>query len=55
MDHCRKQGSPEGQLKALAAAVASELLGDAAKASAVLPEVEAFMTHPPDCDCEACL
>ena len=55
MSHCREQGSPEGQLKALAAAVASQLLGDAAKAAAVLPEVEAFMTHPLGCDCEACL
>ena len=55
LDHCRKQGSPDGQLKALAASVASELHGDVAKAPVVLSEVEAFMTHPPDCDCEACL
>ena len=55
MDHCRMQGSPENQLKALAASVAAEMHGDTAKAADVLPEVEAFMTHGIGCDCEACL
>jgi hypothetical protein len=55
MDHCRKQGSPEGQLKALAASVAAEMYDDTAKAAGVLPEVEAFMTHGIGCDCGVCL
>ena len=55
MDHCRKQGSPENQLKALAASVAAEMYDDTAKAAEVLSEVEAFMTHGIGCDCEACL
>jgi hypothetical protein len=55
MDHCRKQGSPEGQLKALAASVAVEMYDDTAKAAGVLPEVEAFMTHGIGCDCGVCL
>jgi hypothetical protein len=55
MRHCRREGSPANQLKALAAAVAAELCGDVAKATEVLPEVEAFMTHGIDCDCEICL
>jgi hypothetical protein len=55
MNHCRGQGCPTNQLEALAAAVASHLCGDPMKASEILPEVEAFMTHGVGCDCEACL
>jgi hypothetical protein len=52
MDHCRKQGCPEGQLKALAASAAADLWGDATKGAEILPEVEAFMTHGIESDCE---
>jgi hypothetical protein len=55
MNHCRKQGSPESQLKALAASVAAAVCGDATKGTEILPEVEAFMTHGVGCDCEVCL
>jgi len=55
MNHCRKQGSPNGQLKALAVSVASELHGGVEEAPTVLAEVEAFMTHGVGCECEVCL
>jgi len=55
MNHCRKQGSPESQLKALAASVAAAVCRDATKGTEILPEVEAFMTHSVGCDCEVCL
>jgi hypothetical protein len=54
MDHCRTQGCPEGQIKALAASVAVVLCGEATKGAEILPEVEAFMTHDIECDCEVC-
>jgi hypothetical protein len=54
MAHCRRQGSPAGQLKALAASVAADLCGDVMRCAEILPEVEAFMTHDVGCDCEAC-
>jgi hypothetical protein len=54
MDHCRRQGCPASQLKALAASVAAELYGRATKGAEILPEVEAFMTHGIGCDCEVC-
>ena len=55
MRHCREQGCPASQLKALAASVAAELYGDATRGAEILSEVEAFMTHGIGCDCEACL
>ena len=55
MDHCRKQDCTEGQLKALAAAAAADLWGDATKGVEILPEVEAFMTHGVGCDSGVCL
>jgi RepB DNA-primase from phage plasmid len=55
MNHCRKQGSPESQLKALAASVAAEFYGDVTKSAEILPEVEAFMAHGVGCECEVCL
>jgi AAA domain len=55
MAHCRRQGCPAGQLKALAASAASALYGDVTKGAQILPTVEAFMTHGIDCECEVCL
>jgi hypothetical protein len=55
MAHCRRQGCPENQLKALAASVAADLCGDPARGTEILPEVEVFMTHGVGCDCEVCL
>jgi len=55
MAHCRGQGCPENQLKALAASVAADLCGDATRGAEILPEIEAFMTHGVGCDCEVCL
>jgi hypothetical protein len=55
IDHCRSQGCPTNQLEALAAAVAAYLHDDPMKASEVLPEVEAFITHGVGCNGEACL
>ncbi len=55
MGHCRQQGNPVSQLKALAASVAADLYGDATKGAEILSEVEAFMTHGISCDCEACV
>jgi hypothetical protein len=54
IEHARKQGFPETQLKALAAAVARETLGDGTKGAEVMPVVEAFLTHGVGCDCEEC-
>jgi len=44
MAHCRQQGCPANQLKALAASVAAHLYGDATSGAEILPDVEAFMT-----------
>jgi hypothetical protein len=55
MNHCRREGSPAGQLKALAASVAARLNGDVTKGAEILPAVEAFMTHSIGCDCGECL
>jgi hypothetical protein len=55
MAHCRGQGCPTNQLKALAASVAADLCGDATSGAEILPAVEAFMTHGVGCDCEVCL
>ena len=55
MRYCREQGCPTNQLKALAASVAADLYADATKGAEILSEVEAFMTHGLECDCEACL
>ena len=54
MDHCRRQGCPTSQLKALAASVAAHLHEDATRGPEILPDLEAFMTHGVGCDCEAC-
>ena len=54
MDHCRQEGYPAGQIKALAASVAAELYGQAIRGAEILPKVEAFMTHGIGCDCEVC-
>jgi hypothetical protein len=54
MNHCRKQGCPTNQLKALAAAVAADLCGNPARGPEILSEVEAFMTHGIGCECEVC-
>jgi hypothetical protein len=55
MVHCREQGCPTNQLKALAAAVAAHLYGGPSRGTEIQSEVEAFMTHDVDCDCGECL
>jgi hypothetical protein len=55
MSHCREQGCPASQLKALAAAVAAHLYEDPTRGTEILREVEAFMTHGVGCECETCL
>lgn len=52
-DHCRRQGTPE-QVKALAAAVAAHLSGDATRGEDVLAAVEAQF-HEIGCNCEECV
>lgn len=54
IEHARGQDFPEPQLKALAAAVASEACGDGTKGAEVLPTVKAFLTHGVGCDCGEC-
>jgi hypothetical protein len=53
VEHCRQQRTPE-QVKALAAAVAAHLSGDATRAGEVLAAVEAQF-HDVGCDCGECV